>query len=471
MNFSASRLAIVLLGDRLVGAALRGDDVEAFTVQGEAPADGLRDALAARALAPRAVALGLARGKVFVKPIDLPTVSGELADMVSFELDRHLPFSAEDAPFDFVPSAAAAEGEAEGGTRVLVAAADRRVVDAVLRVAAEARLRPLSLTVAAHDLVALARPPKGKRIVWAHRAEGETDLLFFADGALALSRGIPSVDDAVVTEEIQRTLVAFRWRGLDAIWRSGDAASDGALAQLGAPVGEPIWNPRARRRLAALPPESRGAYMLALAVASYRGPRPLDLLPAPLRPWRLSRAQRLSVVSFAAMVLLAIAAALTPTFLEQRHLARVTAELARIEPDFRAVERVDRELKRKRRVLETVDAVRGAALRPLPVLRELTEILPGDAWLTSLTLEPKGVELTGQAQTASVLIPILENSPRLMGVEFASPVTRGRDREQFRIRAAWEGGPGMAPRPVEPPPGPPQVKPSVPRPAPGAPRS
>jgi Tfp pilus assembly protein PilN len=120
-----------------------------------------------------------------------------------------------------------------------------------------------------------------------------------------------------------------------------------------------------------------------------------------------------------------------------------------------------------------VDAVQGAALRPLPVLRELTEILPGDAWLTSLTLEPKGVELTGQAQTASVLIPILENSPRLMGVEFASPVTRGRDREQFRIRAAWEGGAGSAgpTAPTPAPQTPPQGRPGAPRPAPGAPRS
>ena len=88
-----------------------------------------------------------------------------------------------------------------------------------------------------------ARPlKKGTRIVWAHRAEGETDLLFLADGALALSRSIPSVDDAIVTEEIQRTLIGCRWRSLDAVWRSGDAAGgDGALAQLGAPIDEPGW--------------------------------------------------------------------------------------------------------------------------------------------------------------------------------------------------------------------------------------
>lgn len=468
MNFSAPRFSVLLLGDRLVCAVLRGDRVETFTVQGEAPAEALREALAARGLQPSTAALGLARSKVFVKPIDLPAVSGELADMIRFELDRHLPFPAEDAPFAFA-HLRAPEGEpAEAGLRVLVAAADRRVVDAVLRIAADAGLRPLSLTVGLHDLVALARPPKGRWIVWAHRTEGETDLLFLADGALALSRSIPSADEAVLTEEVQRTLIGLRWPRLDAVWRSGDeTGAGGALAQLGAPVGEPAWSRRALRRLEALPDESRGAGELAVAVATGRGARPFDLLPPALRPWRLSRGQRLTAASFAAMVLAGVAAVLTPTFLEQRHVARLHAELARVEPEFRDVERVDRELKRKRRLVETVEAVAGAALRPLPVLREITEILPADAWLTSLTLDGKGVELTGQAQTASVLIPLLENSPRLMNVEFASPVTRGRDREQFRIRAAWETG-GVGPV-VAPPAPPPRARPTLQR--PGAPRS
>jgi hypothetical protein len=52
--------------------------------------------------------------------------------------------------------------------------------------------------------------------------------------------------------------------------------------------------------------------------------------------------------------------------------------------------------------------------------------------------------MTGQAGAASNLISLLENSPRLERVEFASPVTRGRDREQFRIRAAWEAPPAPA---------------------------
>jgi Tfp pilus assembly protein PilN len=73
------------------------------------------------------------------------------------------------------------------------------------------------------------------------------------------------------------------------------------------------------------------------------------------------------------------------------------------------------------------------------MLRELTDLVPSDAWLTSLSFDTKGVELSGQAAAASTLIPLLENSSRLDRVEFSSPVTKGRDnKEQFRIKAAWE---------------------------------
>jgi Tfp pilus assembly protein PilN len=121
-------------------------------------------------------------------------------------------------------------------------------------------------------------------------------------------------------------------------------------------------------------------------------------------------------------------------------------------------------LERQRRLLASAHAIGAASLKPLPLLRELTETLPPDVWLTTLTLDQKGVEMTGQAATASALIPLLENSPRLEHVEFASPVTRGQDKEQFRIRASWEAGPGTAPaKPAA------TVAPAPRRPVPGAP--
>src|SRR5439155_1688321 len=115
--------------------------------------------LDARGLAPRSVELGLARTVVAVKPIDLPPVVGEMREMVRFELDRHLPFPADDAPFDFLTLPPDGEpGEPASETkRVLIAAADRRVVETAVRLAEEAKLRPVSITVAAHDLLALVK--------------------------------------------------------------------------------------------------------------------------------------------------------------------------------------------------------------------------------------------------------------------------------------------------------------------------
>ena len=60
------------------------------------------------------------------------------------------------------------------------------------------------------------------------------------------------------------------------------------------------------------------------------------------------------------------------------------------------------------------------------------------AWLQALTMDRQGIELTGQADGASALVPLLEASSWLERAELTSPVTKTQDKEQFRIRAAWE---------------------------------
>jgi Tfp pilus assembly protein PilN len=488
MNFKPLRLSVVLLGDRLAIAAFSGSRLEAFTVDAESPAVALRAELDARGLPARSAFFALARSAVTVKPIDLPPVSGDVREMVGFELERHLPFAAEEASYDFVllPGEASAERPAGGEQRVLITAADRRVVDTALRLAEEARLRPLSLTVAAHNLPTLARLPRGAHVAWVHRAAGATDLLLLAGDALMLSRNVPGTDETLIAEELRRSLLAVRWRGCDAVWVSGDAepqAIASPLVELGAPVSEPAWTPRAQRQIDDLTGEHRGALELAVAVAAGRSVRPLELLPSTMRPRRLTRAQTLTVGMAAATAALGIVALLAPGWREQRHLNRINAEINRLDPDVKAVDRVLRDLERKRKLLATVDGVEAVGIRPLPVLRELTDILPPDAWLTTVSLDAKGVELTGAASAASALIPLLENSPRLERVEFSSPVTRGRDnREQFRIRAAWEPGgavastgasPTATPTPAAAQPAPGAVVPApgavVPAPGPGAP--
>jgi Tfp pilus assembly PilM family ATPase len=464
LKFRPPKASVALLGDRLAVAVVDGSRVEAFAVDAESPAQALRAELDARRLPARTAALAVARSAVSVKQIELPPVAGDTREMVGFELERHLPFPADDAAFDFValPPEPAPDKSAPAtpvGQRVLITAADRRVVDAALRLAEEARLRPLSLTVAAHNLPVLARMRRDRRVAWVHRAGEATDLLLLYGDALLLSRSLPAADDASVAEEIQRSFSAVRWRDCHAVWISGDGEAPGGpatgpLTALGVPVVEPPWTPIARQRLARLPAEQRGALQLAVAVASGRSTRPLELLPASVRPRQVTRAQAITGGMAAATVLLGILALMAPGWREQRHLSRLNAEIVRLDPTVKDVDRALRELERKRKLLATAATLEAAAIRPLPVLRDLTEMLPNDAWLTTVSLDPKGVELTGAASAASTLIPLLENSPRLERVEFSSPVTRSRDnREQFRIRAVWEAGPSTTPAVGATPPG------------------
>ena len=451
-KFAPLRLAVVMLGDRLAVATIQRDRVETFIIDAENPAAALRAELDARALPARTVAIGLARSAVTVKPIELPAVAGGTQDMVKFELERHLPIPADDAAFDFVPLPPEADGEGatSEGKRVLIAAADRRLIDAALRLAEEAKLRPVSITVAAHDLLALVETDRRHRVAWLHRTGDTADLLLLHGPMVVFSRSFAAADDATLNAETRRSFAGARWRTCDAIWVSGDGAAAAPLLDLGIPISDPPWTSRAQRHLAQVA-EPRGALELAVATASNRSIRPLDLIPPAIKPRRFTRAEMMTAGALLATVLLALAALLVPGFVESRRLARLNGEIARIDPDVRAVERVARELDHRRQLLGTVEKISTTALQPLAVLRELTEILPSDAWVTYLAFDAKGVEMTGQAGAASNLIPLLENSPRLERVEFASPVTRGRDREQFRIRAAWEA-PAPAPTPAPQPP-------------------
>jgi Tfp pilus assembly protein PilN len=455
VKFSQSRLAVVLLQDRLAVAAVAGERTETFSIATENPAAVLREELMNRQLTPRAVALAVPRSSVFVKPMELPTVGGDLREMVGLNLDGHLPFAAEDTAFDFAPLPAEADGAPRDQLvqRVLVVAAEPRVVDAALRIAQEAGLRAASLTVASHDLLALAQPERGQRVVWVHHTGATADILCLFGPSLVLSRAAPAPDEASVSEEIRRSLAAVRWRECDAVWVSGDLPIEALMgASLPAAVREPPYAARVRERVASLPAEDRGAWELALGVALAKRGRSLDLLPPRLRPRRLSRGQGFTLAVASATVLLLLGALVVPGLREQRHLNRINAEIARLDPQVRSVERVVRDLERKRKLVGTINGIEASAIRPLPVLRELTDLMPSDTWLTTLSLDAKGVELTGQAAAASALIPLLENSPRLERVEFSSPVTRGRDKEQFRIRAVWEvNAPPLAATPASTP--------------------
>ena len=407
---------------------------------GENPGALVAAELDSRGYRRRRLRVGLDRSLAVVKVLELPRAEGSnTGEMVRFELDRHLPFPAEDVAYDWrlIP------GKAAGPLRVTVAACEARRVDQALGFVRDARRRPATLSVACHDLSGLLpRKIEVKRAVWAHRHEGRTDLVFLGRGGVRLSRTVPAETPEDLAREIQQSLALLQWRDCEALWISGDETerflSAPSLAELGAAVSAPPYSTDARALVESLPGERHGAALLALAVAfGSRRPR-IDFLPPALRPRRASPGQLVTAAMLAITALLGLGVLGAQVWQHERYVTRLSQEIKRLDPEVKAVERLAVEVAQKKRVVAALQEAQTRGLRALPFMRDLTALVPQDSWLQAVNMDTQGVEITGQAGTASALIPALEASPWLERVEFTSPVTKGQGKEQFRLRANWE---------------------------------
>jgi Tfp pilus assembly protein PilN len=435
----------------LVGLALRDGRVDVVAVRGglrsrtvvaafSVPADdeaaaAIRHQLAEAGVKARRAHVGLPRRAVVAKAVELPPVPGsDLRQMVGYELERHLPFPPSDAVFDFE----VLDAGADRPVRVLLVAVERRSQERIRQILRDVGLTPRLVTVSVHSLARVAgNNTRGRIFLWVDATDAEVAVV--SHGRVVASRAFPLPPDVEAREE---ALTAELGRTLAALPEADRA--DVAEVVVDGIIPEMVSVDSIPARIAAAPPDveaSEQASRLALAVALERpGKKPIvtNLLPDELRPrpfpWPLAATAALSLLTLG--IGLAIP---TVTFLkERRALAALEGKIARLAPEVRRAEQLAAEVERARREAATIRAFAEQGVRPLPVLQELTDTLPADAWLTNLSVDRGGLELAGFANAASQLIPLLEASPGLERVEFTSPVTKGRDREQFRLRATWE---------------------------------
>ena len=93
-----------------------------------------------------------------------------------------------------------------------------------------------------------------------------------------------------------------------------------------------------------------------------------------------------------------------------------------------------------------MEKITAGEAKRIDILKELTEVLPPTVWTWNLKCAGKDVEISGFADSASELIPILDKSPLFEKVEFSSPVTKERERkgttekerERFKIKMKLE---------------------------------
>ncbi|MCX5907680.1 MAG: PilN domain-containing protein [Deltaproteobacteria bacterium] len=88
------------------------------------------------------------------------------------------------------------------------------------------------------------------------------------------------------------------------------------------------------------------------------------------------------------------------------------------------------------------DKITGGEVSKIEILKELSQILPNTVYIWNLKYSGKEIEISGFADSASDLIPLIDKSPLLEKVEFSAPVTKERERrtgtekerERFKIK-------------------------------------
>jgi len=326
---------------------------------------------------------------------------------------------------------------------VLLMCIPRQVVQGYLEALGDATVRPRGIVLASTaiaDFVAFCRGDGTSALGLVVSAPGATEVALVSGGRLLSSQLLParrlgdsaSLERSVARQLADTALVAenvplYRWE-----------LANGAGPNIALP-GEGDLLALARGRLEA--PEEfftstdRGVLPAVGAAldAVREGTVPLNLLPAEERSGYdegLSLATVILVAVSALLLLVWGGSALVKDAMLRRQLQ---AQIEAIDPQVRAVKQVQADVDRLQKEIETLSA--GQEPQVTPLVRELTDLIPADAYLTGFTLRGGRLTLDGQARSASDLITALGKSKRFKNVGFASPTTKQGDKERFSITA------------------------------------
>jgi general secretion pathway protein L len=160
----------------------------------------------------------------------------------------------------------------------------------------------------------------------------------------------------------------------------------------------------------------------------------INLLPPKDRK-RASRAGYYAMVLLAGLVVLSGLSWGGSAFLRERlYMKQLDGEIQLLASKVKEIERIKSERNRLEERTVHLNNLFGSGVSVLFVLKELSERIPESAWVNGFTFSEKGVEIEGEAGSASELIPLLEASALLYDATFLSTITRSKEgKDRFRI--------------------------------------
>jgi general secretion pathway protein L len=135
------------------------------------------------------------------------------------------------------------------------------------------------------------------------------------------------------------------------------------------------------------------------------------------------------------------------TFVRYRNeLNAINAEIKKRKPEVDALEKIKQQKGEMESEISELLKIERGELSKIEILHELSQILPDAVYIWNLKYNGKEIEISGFADSAADLIPLLDKSPLFEKVEFLAPVTKEKvmrgtetkEKERFKVKMRLE---------------------------------
>ena len=399
----------------------------------------VEDFLKKNNISPASVFLGIPREAVILRYVELPlAVKENLKDSLGYELEKYIPFSADEIYFDYQ---VIAENKTEGKLRVLLIAAKRETVDLYF-----SSVGQLGIGISGIEISSTAMA----NYFWSQRDSIATDtcaviylrdshleLNLFRGGFLDYSKSVNREKwgadfPDVISQELQKLKE-----------RSGNCEDRLPTVFCGLDSEPEVLN-RFRTdetlEIHSVDLSTAGIPTFAMIPAYSLGlkgiqdlPTDINLVPEALRKRPNKVGYYTMVVLAGLLILSALAWGGGSIVSRQLHLRQLNTEIARLNVEVAKIEQTKAKCNEVEEEIDYLNGLYGEGVSLLDVLKELTLRIPKTAWVRNFSFSDKDARIDGRAESSSELIPSLESSPLFNDVVFLSSITIGGGKEIFRI--------------------------------------
>ncbi len=393
------------------------------------------------------VVLSIPKAWTIVTTAEFPvTIKENIREAMRHELDRLTPFSHDEALYDF-----RVLRESEGKLSVLLVAAKASVVMPYIDALKNKGIVISRVTSHVTSLGAFCGYGSGLQdFVMLRDREDAYEGSLFLDGTIQSVFTVFKSDrpaeqvHAALFQELGLLASSLKEHGRDLrIVLSSEASDPSVRDLLMQKTGMPVTPAEEFLRKGAAPRPDTDTMLSAqsgLIELLWPQAQVLDFFSRGLRHQKHPPLLLTGVLS-CALIAAGLVYLYAPLELEKRRSAEIDRMIAAKKEDVRKVEDLKKQVASLASEISTIQSFRKKKPLTVNLVREVTTVLPNNAWLTRLRISETQVDIEGFAGSATELIPKLEASKSLSKAELASATYRDQrmNADRFIIKAEIEG--------------------------------